>query len=280
MVGIGSAPNTYLMTRAAELGRGTFTHIASETQVQDRMRALFAKLESPAVTGLSVRFQGATADVAPSLLPDVYRGEPLVIAAALDKLQGTIEIGGLIGTQPWAAHLPIAGAKPGRGISAVWARRRIGDHEVEATLGQRTREAADALILKLALEHHLVSRVTSLVAVDRTPSRPRGQRLSRADVPINLPAGWDFDKVFGPAGEGGQQRADAMPGDPMLPNGLIDAINAKPAPKLLKVADAEQAVYLPKTATDAEIKLLIGLGLLLLSLTLVWSRRTHSQRPE
>jgi Ca-activated chloride channel family protein len=29
MVGIGSAPNTYLMTRAAELGRGTFTHIGS-----------------------------------------------------------------------------------------------------------------------------------------------------------------------------------------------------------------------------------------------------------
>src|SRR5581483_7177834 len=26
MVGIGSAPNTFLMTRAAELGRGTFTH--------------------------------------------------------------------------------------------------------------------------------------------------------------------------------------------------------------------------------------------------------------
>jgi Ca-activated chloride channel family protein len=38
MVGIGSAPNTYLMTRAAELGRGTFTHIGSVEQVEERMR--------------------------------------------------------------------------------------------------------------------------------------------------------------------------------------------------------------------------------------------------
>ena len=47
MVGIGSAPNTYLMTRAAELGRGAFTHIGSVDQVEERMRGLFAKLEIP-----------------------------------------------------------------------------------------------------------------------------------------------------------------------------------------------------------------------------------------
>ena len=52
MVGIGSAPNTYLMTRAAELGRGAFTHIGSVDQVEERMRGLFSKLENPAVTGL------------------------------------------------------------------------------------------------------------------------------------------------------------------------------------------------------------------------------------
>ena len=56
MVGIGSAPNTFLMTRASELGRGTFTHIGSVEQVEARMRDLFGKLESPAVTNLSVTF--------------------------------------------------------------------------------------------------------------------------------------------------------------------------------------------------------------------------------
>ena len=66
MVGIGSAPNTYLMTRAAELGRGAYTHIGSVDQVEERMRGLFAKLENPAVTGLAVKFSGASADSAVS----------------------------------------------------------------------------------------------------------------------------------------------------------------------------------------------------------------------
>jgi len=35
------------MTRAAELGRGTFTHFGSVEQVEERMRGLFAKLGDP-----------------------------------------------------------------------------------------------------------------------------------------------------------------------------------------------------------------------------------------
>ena len=69
MVGIGSAPNTFLMTRAAELGRGTFTHIGSAEQVEERMRALFDKLESPAVTNLSANFSEAQADITPVASP-------------------------------------------------------------------------------------------------------------------------------------------------------------------------------------------------------------------
>jgi len=69
MVGIGSAPNTFLMTRAAELGRGAFTHIGSVEQVEERMRGLFAKLENPAVTGLAAKFSEATADLAPAAIP-------------------------------------------------------------------------------------------------------------------------------------------------------------------------------------------------------------------
>src|ERR1700761_6216915 len=75
MVGIGSAPNTYLMTRAAELGRGAFTHIGSVNEVEDRMRELFSKLANPAVTGLSANFSDGAADITPSVIPDLYRGE-------------------------------------------------------------------------------------------------------------------------------------------------------------------------------------------------------------
>ena len=49
------------MTRASELGRGTYTHIGSVDQVDERMRKLFAKLESPVVTNLTATFSAAPA---------------------------------------------------------------------------------------------------------------------------------------------------------------------------------------------------------------------------
>ena len=197
MVGIGSAPNTYLMTRAAELGRGTFTHIGSVEQVEERMRGLFAKLENPAVTNLTAKFSDAAADITPAAIPDLYRDEPLVLAAKLDKLAGSVEIKGRIGDRPWVVTLPLANAAEGKGLSKLWARRKIADAEVARTTRQASPEDADKTILALALEHQLVTRLTSLVAVDKTPSRPQGEPLKVSELPINLPAGWDFAKVFG-----------------------------------------------------------------------------------
>ncbi|MGY4413091.1 Ca-activated chloride channel family protein [Bradyrhizobium sp. LB7.1] len=133
MVGIGSAPNTYLMTRAAELGRGAFTHIGSVEQVEERMRGLFAKLENPAVTGLSAKFSEAKADVTPAIIPDVYRDEPLVLAAKLDKLAGSVEIRGRVGDRPWSVTLPLQNAaERQRPVEALGQaqdrRRRSGAH--------------------------------------------------------------------------------------------------------------------------------------------------------
>ncbi len=131
------------------------------------------------------------------MAPDLYRGEPLVMAAKLSALAGNMEIKGRIGDRPWSVTIPLANAAEGKGLSKLWARRKIADAEVAKTLRKATPEETDKRILALGLDHQLVTRLTSLVAVDKTPSRPDGVRLSRADLPLNLPAGWDFDKVFG-----------------------------------------------------------------------------------
>ncbi|WGD52266.1 marine proteobacterial sortase target protein [Bradyrhizobium sp. CB1650] len=262
MVGIGSAPNTYLMTRAAELGRGAFTHIGSVEQVEERMRGLFAKLENPAVTGLTARFSDAKADITPAIIPDVYRDEPLVLAAKLDKLAGALEINGRVGDRPWSVTLPLRNAAEGKGLSKLWAKRKIGDAEVARTVREMTPEDADKAILALALDHQIVTRLTSLVAVDKTPSRPAGEPLKLSELPINLPAGWDFEKVFGERPQVPTQlrerRADAS-GEPAA---------RRPTPA------TPDAIRLPKTATSAELKMIAGLALILLSLILfVFNRR-------
>lgn len=251
MVGIGSAPNTHLMARAAEIGRGAFTHIGAPEEVDADMRDLFAKLENPAVTELSVEMVGADADFAPATLPDLYRGEPLVLTArTTGAITGELRIRGLVDGRPWSTTLRLAAdAVEAEGMSKLWARRKITDAEVERTLGRIDDAAADARVIALALEHGLVTALTSLVAIDRTPARPLDAPLTREDLPVNLPAGWDFDALFGAAARDG-----ALPTPP-------------------QVLDAAGNVLLPGTATDAELRMMAGALLLLLGMTLAAAQR-------
>jgi Ca-activated chloride channel family protein len=285
MVGIGSAPNSFLMTHAAEIGRGTYTHIGSVDQVDTRMHELIDKLENPIVTGLTATYSDR-ADTTPAVLPDLYRGEPVVIAAKVGSLAGTLTLTGRIGDRPWTVKLPLANAAEGQGISKLWARRKIADAELARTLHQASPEETDKRILALALEHHLVSRLTSLVAVDTTPSRPPGARLARTELPLNLPAGWDFDKVFGTSGEhldAPSPDQDAQPHERHAgvsrPLQLAaNAIKATPAtpPVIVPVAASGNDVTLPKTATDAELRMMLGAVLLMLSLLVLLVRRFRS----
>ena len=226
------------------------------------MRGLFAKLENPAVTGLTANFSESTADVTPAIIPDVYRDEPLVLAARLDKLAGSLEIKGRVGDRPWTVTIPLQSAAEGKGLSKLWARRKIADAEVARTLRELTTEEADKAILALALDHQIVTRLTSLVAVDKTPSRPEGAPLKLSELPINLPAGWDFEKVFGER--------------PQVPTQLRERhADARSQPELRRPAPAApDAIRLPKTATSAELKMIAGLVLIVLALILfVFNRR-------
>lgn len=302
MIGIGSAPNSHLMSRIAEVGRGSFIHIGSVGQVKTRMQALFEKLQAPAVTDLSVAFDGVTGDVTPSVLPDVYRGEPLVLAGKVSGFDGTVTLRGRIGARPWEITVPLKGAQPAAGISKLWARRKIRDAEIAARLRTMPRELADAEVLKLALAHGLMSRLTALVAVEREISRPEGAVLTRGDIPLNLPKGWDFEKVFGPRDAVHRERADAVPppAGPLQDTGATGGIAReqsagalpptahKPSPQpavamsrfagvatqqkprvvsgILAMHSSSQPVRLPGTATDAELRMLFGALLVLLAL--------------
>jgi Ca-activated chloride channel homolog len=257
MVGIGSAPNSYLMTRAAELGRGTFTFIGDAAQVQRRMEELFNKLGNPVVTSLVANLSKAEAELTPSLLPDLYQGEPVLLMAEAKSFSGDLTIRGKIGDAPWVVTLPISAAAEAKGISKLWAHRKITDIEVAQTMGTLAPDVAGKQVLAVALAHQIVSSQTSLIAVDKTPKRPLNQKLTRAEVPLNLPAGWNFDKVFGtdqPVLTPKQRDAQA--------DYLQLAANTKPV-------TAEQAlqnqVQLPQTATPAGLLMILSLLMMMLA---------------
>ena len=225
-VGIGSAPNSFFMTKAAEFGHGTFTYIGKIEETGEKMEALFQKLEKPVLTNINVNLPGVVeGEVWPKRVPDLYAGEPVMISAALSSAQGDVTMSGNVGSEKWQSSVALAGNKTESGVAVLWARKKIG--ALMDTARDNPDEAKSAVI-KVALDHHLVSKYTSLVAVDVTPARPADATLKAGAVPTNLPEGWNHEAVFG---------------------------------------------QLPKTATAAELNLLLGLTLVLLAAGFVFQAK-------
>jgi Ca-activated chloride channel family protein len=238
-VGIGSAPNSHFMQRAATFGRGTHSYIGKLDEVQTRMQSLFEKIENPILKDIHVDWgqvnkqtnnSAVNIDHWPQKIPDLYQGEPLLITAKVDALPDTILISGHVAKQDWNATLNLSGGQNRPGIATLWARNKI------AALMQQKRDAefesTKQVIIATALKHHLVSQYTSLVAVDVTPSRPLDKNINTNAIPTHLPAGWDHTKVFGQP--------------------------------------------FPATATDARINFIIGLVLMFISVLLYLCRRRET----
>ena len=187
-VGIGSAPNSHFMTKAALFGRGTFTYIGDLREVQDKMARLFAKIGSPVLKDVTVRWpDGTPVETFPARVPDLYLGEPIVVAAAHATARGTIVVSGMRGNEPWSVALTPSPSGEPNGVGALWARAKIASLMDELRLGAEEAKIRPA-VLEVALEHHLVSRYTSLVAVDVTPTAPAGEKRT-ALVKTAAPAG-------------------------------------------------------------------------------------------
>jgi Ca-activated chloride channel family protein len=260
LVGIGSAPNDYLMARMATMGSGTYTHVGTAAEVTPKMTALLDLLRRPSVRDLSVQVRGADLDLTPRVLPDVYVGEPLVLLgrakAPASALGGMLTVSGTIGGRRWTRTVKLTDAVTSPAVAKLWARRRIDDIETERTLGKLEGDAADRQIAEIGLEHALVTSQTSLVAVDETPVRPAGETLRREDLPINLPAGWDFDTLFG-----GEAAKAALANENTLAARAAEQARMK-------------AMDLPQTATGFAALLAGGLLMLALGATgLMMQRR-------
>ena len=194
-VGIGSAPNGHFMRKAAQFGRGTHTTIGDVNEVQARMGELFRKLESPVLTDVAIDWP-AGSEAWPGQVPDLHAGEPIVATASLPALDGEIVVRGRFAGRPWSARLPLSAAGGHDGVHALWARGKI-DALADAQVAGANPDDVRAEIVKVALAHHLVSRHTSLVAVDVTPSMPAGVEAVRTAIPGNLPHGQEYEAIFG-----------------------------------------------------------------------------------
>lgn len=199
-VGIGSAPNSLFMRKAAEAGRGTFTFISALHEVNEKMGRLFRKLEQPQITDMAIEWPGGVvAESYPEVVPDLYSGEPVFVRARLSnevRDSDIVTVRGNSVTGSWAAEMSVNISEPSPGIAALWARARIGDLMDSRRRGA-SEDAVRKSVLETALTHHLVSKYTSLIAIDKTPVRPASANLDSELVPNLLPYGQSVEAIFG-----------------------------------------------------------------------------------
>lgn len=295
-VGIGSAPNSYFMHRAAELGRGSFTYIGNRQKVDETMRALFRKLERPMATNLAVRWDGFPADgyridAYPARLPDLYDSEPIILAArikgsAVSLQNAALSVSGDIGGFAWHKRVGLSSAHPLAGAGTLWGRARIENLMLSLHRGAEPVSVRRA-VTATALRHHLVSRYTSLVAAEKTDARPVDEPVFSRSVPRNLPDGWVFEKVFGgvlktdtaarlspaalPADRSGHGIQRKAARQRLGGAGRVMAM-AKVAPAAVAVQGP--AVRLPAGGTAATLNFIVGIFLLLIGVVLALRKRT------
>jgi len=202
-IGIGDAPNLWFIRKVAEVGRGSHQIISDLSQVHTEMSRLLVKLQSPALTDISVSFDSGSVEVVPNPIPDLYANEPVVIAAKLSGDPQSFSVSGQWGEQKWSKSIDIDTAPvTDAGLSTVWARQKI------ESLEDKQRFHSDpnyyrSLILRTALDHQLLSRHTAFLAVDTAPVREVNESLTQKKIPNLMPVGSAMQPISFPQGAAG-----------------------------------------------------------------------------
>ena len=191
-VGIGSAPNSYFMSEAASLGRGTFTYIGKINEVKQKMSNLLQKLNYPVLRDVELVWQDESKiDYWPNPVQDLYIGEPLIVSLKFSDRQKQIIIQGKTNQKDWATTLPVTKGGQAKGINILWARNKIQSLNQQLSRGADSNEIKQS-VTKLGIEHHIVTQHTSLVAVDITSTKPIEITSKDRAIPVKIPHGWQM----------------------------------------------------------------------------------------
>ena len=195
-IGIGAVPNSHLLRKVSKYGRGTYTFINSVSEVEAKIEALLEKIDNPVLTDLEFEYAG-NPDLYPNPIQDLYHDEPLILFGKVhqppSREHATLKGNMSDGPVQFPLTLDWSHAASSPAIPTLWARSKISGLMDEYHLGDKSKKDE---ILDLAVNHHILTKFTSFVAVEQQIVNPLSELLTVA-VPTDLPHGWVYDAVFG-----------------------------------------------------------------------------------
>ncbi len=170
-VGIGAAPNGYFMKKAAQFGRGSYVFIQNNREVQRKMSLFMTKISQPALTNIALTLDNQIhqhVEVYPKKIPDLYFGEPLQIALKSQFPITSVQLTAETASTPFYQQLIIDDRQPSKGISSLWARRKIEDL-VDSLIVGANKDQVKSQVIATSLNHQIISPYTSFIAVEKQP---------------------------------------------------------------------------------------------------------------
>ena len=167
--GIGSSVNHFLLSRLSEEGRGFYQYLRPDEDAGEAVRRFVRRIARPLITDITIDYGGlAVVDRAPAAVPDLFDVQPLIINGRYRVAgSGTVVLRGKRAGLPVVFEtfvtLPELSTK-GRALQMAWARRRI--EALEAVQYNVAQPVVVEQVTALGLEFHLVTKYTSLVAVE------------------------------------------------------------------------------------------------------------------
>ncbi|NVB37749.1 TonB family protein [Pseudenhygromyxa sp. WMMC2535] len=210
-LGVGSAPNRYLLEGMASVGRGAVTYAGTDEDIEPVVERFYERVATPVLTDVEIDWQGlAVSEVLPGKIPDLFAGQPITV---FGRYQGApagdivIKARAKGQTIELPARFDLAKAEDVEGVSSVWARGKIdalSSYPHRADSWSEADPETKQAIIDIALQHRVMTEFTSFVAVDQQRVVEPDGTVRTVLQPLEVPEGTAYDNFVGEAyGVGG-----------------------------------------------------------------------------
>lgn len=170
VLGVGTRVNTHLLDKLAESSRGTRDYATENEDLELKLSAFVTRLANPVFTNLNLAIAGLkTSDVYPRELPDLFRGNDLVVLGRYDgDGQHAVKLSGRMRDD--ARTLTYEGEFPRSGrdndfLPRLWATRKVGYLLDQIRLHGRNEEVISEVV-RLAKRYGIVTPYTSALILE------------------------------------------------------------------------------------------------------------------
>ena len=184
-LGIGTDVNTHLLDKITEDTKAFSTYVLPEEDLEVKLSAFFTKIKEPALANLKLTFPEGVrvTKLYPSPLPDLFKGEQLVLAGRFaGAAKGKLVIEGSVAgdSRNFSYDLDFGGSGAHDFIPRLWATRRVGYLLDEIRLRGENAELKEE-VTELARKYSIVTPYTAwLITEDEAR---RGVAMERRLLP-------------------------------------------------------------------------------------------------